>query len=276
MKKFIKKNKIKYFDKYFYIEKYIQQSINYFFSELSEKDKHDKLIEKIIFLEENLKEDSMKNMKILAISILFSFTAYSQTNKELAKEETIKMINDLKLTSDQYKALYNINLKIIIESNNFKLRLEERQKNIFKELLTPEQYSNYEGNKKLASKQINFKTTEEITAKEVAFLTNKLELDEKQIKYLYPIILGFVDKTQGMQSMGQDTKKVESVMTYIQEEKKSMFKDVLSPKQFTAYEDYIFTQDKINAALIEIMMAVPEEKESIRNEPVPFNNEIKN
>ena len=79
-----------------------------------------------------------------------------------------------------------------------------------------------------------------------------------------------------MQSMGQDTKKVESVMTYIQEEKKSMFKDVLSPKQFTAYEDYIFTQDKINAALIEIMMAVPEEKESIRNEPVPFNNEIKN
>jgi hypothetical protein len=55
-----------------------------------------------------------------------------------------------------------------------------------------------------------------------------------------------------------------------------MFKDVLSPKQFTAYEDYIFTQDKINAALIEIMMAVPEEKESIRNEPVPFNNEIKN
>ena len=186
------------------------------------------------------------------------------------------MINDLKLTSDQYKALYNVNLKIIIESNNYQLRLEERQKNIFKELLTPEQYSNYEGNKKLASKQINFKTTEEITAKEVAFLTNKLELDEKQIKYLYPIILGFVDKTQGMQSMGQDTKKVESVMTYIQEEKKSMFKDVLSPKQFTAYEDYIFTQDKINAALIEIMMAVPEEKESIRNEPVPFNNEIKN
>ena len=218
----------------------------------------------------------MKKIDFLMICLLFSFTSYSQTNKELAKEETIKMINDLKLTSDQYKALYNINLKLIIESNNFKLRLEERQKNIFKELLTPEQYSNYEGNKKLASKQINFKTTEEITAKEVAFLTNKLELDEKQIKYLYPIILGFVDKTQGMQSMGQDTKKVESVMTYIQEEKKSMFKDVLSPKQFTAYEDYIFTQDKINAALIEIMMAVPEEKESIRNEPVPFNNEIKN
>ena len=218
----------------------------------------------------------MKKIDFLMICLLFSFTSYSQTNKELAKEETIKMINDLKLTSDQYKALYNVNLKIIVESNNYQLRLEERQKNIFKELLTPEQYSNYEGNKKLASKQINFKTTEEITAKEVAFLTNKLELDEKQIKYLYPIILGFVDKTQGMQSMGQDTKKVESVMTYIQEEKKSKFKDVLSPKQFTAYEDYIFTQDKINAALIEIMMAVPEEKESIRNEPVPFNNEIKN
>jgi hypothetical protein len=218
----------------------------------------------------------MKKFDFLMICLLFSFTSYSQTNKELAKEETIKMINDLKLTSDQYKALYNVNLKIIVESNNYQLRLEERQKNIFKELLTPEQYSNYEGNKKLASKQVNFKTTEEITAKEVAFLTKELELDEKQIKYLYPIILGFVDKTQGMQSMGQDTKKVESVMTYIQEEKKSMFKDVLNPKQFTAYEDYIFTQDKINAALIEIMMAVPEEKESIKNEPVPFNNEIKN
>ena len=131
----------------------------------------------------------MKNIKILTFSILFSFTAYSQTNKELAKEETIKMITDLKLTSDQYKALYNVNLKIIIESNNFKLRLEERQKNIFKELLTPEQYSNYEGNKKLASKQVNFKTTEEITAKEVAFLTKELELDEKQIKYLYRLKL---------------------------------------------------------------------------------------
>ena len=34
----------------------------------------------------------MKNIKILTFSILFSFTAYSQTNKELAKEETIKMI----------------------------------------------------------------------------------------------------------------------------------------------------------------------------------------
>jgi hypothetical protein len=218
----------------------------------------------------------MKNIKILTFSILFSFTAYSQTNKELAKEETIKMITDLKLTSDQYKALYNVNLKIIIESNNFKLRLEERQKNIFKELLTPEQYSNYEGNKKLASKQVNFKTTEEITAKEVAFLTKELELDEKQIKYLYPIILGFVDKTQGMQSMGQDTKKEESVMSYIQEAKTTMYKDILSSEQFSAYKNYIITQEKINAALIEIMMSVPEEKESIKNEPVPFNNEIKN
>ena len=218
----------------------------------------------------------MKNMKILAISILFSFTAYSQTNKELAKEETIKMITDLKLTSDQYKALYNINLKIIIESNNFKLRLEERQKNIFKELLTPEQYSNYEENKKLASKQVNFKTTEEITAKEVAFLTNQLELDQKQIEYLYPIILGFTKKTQGMQSLEQDTKKEESVMSYIQEAKTTMYKDILSSEQFSAYKNYIITQEKINAALIEIMMAVPEEKESIRNEPVPFNNEIKN
>jgi hypothetical protein len=218
----------------------------------------------------------MKKFDFLMICLLFSFTSYSQTNEELAKEETIKMITDLKLTSDQYKALYNVNLKIIIESNNFKLRLEERQKNIFKELLTPEQYSNYEGNKKLASKQVNFKTTEEITAKEVAFLTKELELDEKQIKYLYPIILGFVDKTQGMQSMGQDTKKEESVMSYIQEAKTTMYKDILSSEQFSAYKNYIITQEKINAALIEIMMSVPEEKESIKNEPVPFNNEIKN
>ena len=141
----------------------------------------------------NLTLKFMKKIDFLMICLLFSFTSYSQTNKELAKEETIKMINDLKLTSDQYKALYNVNLKIIIESNNYQLRLEERQKNIFKELLTPEQYSNYEGNKKLASKQINFKTTEEITAKEVAFLTNKLELDEKQIKYLlFFFRLGFI------------------------------------------------------------------------------------
>ena len=218
----------------------------------------------------------MKKFDFLMICLLSSFTSYSQTNKELAKEETIKMITDLKLTSDQYKALYNINLKIIIESNNFKLRLEERQKNIFKELLTPEQYSNYEENKKLASKQVNFKTTEEITAKEVAFLTNQLELDQKQIEYLYPIILGFTKKTQGMQSLEQDTKKEESVMSYIQEAKTTMYKDILSSEQFSAYKNYIITQEKINAALIEIMMAVPEEKESIRNEPIPFNNEIKN
>ena len=224
----------------------------------------------------NLTLKFMKKFDFLMICLLFSFTSYSQTNKELAKEETIKMITDLKLTSDQYKALYNINLKIIIESNNFKLRLEERQKNIFKELLTPEQYSNYEENKKLASKQVNFKTTEEITAKEVAFLTNQLELDQKQIEYLYPIILGFTKKTQGMQSLEQDTKKEESVMSYIQEAKTTMYKDILSSEQFSAYKNYIITQEKINAALIEIMMAVPEEKESIRNEPVPFNNEIKN
>lgn len=218
----------------------------------------------------------MKKFDFLMICLLSSFTSYSQTNKELAKEETIKMITDLKLTSDQYKALYNINLKIIIESNNFKLRLEERQKNIFKELLTPEQYSNYEENKKLASKQVNFKTTEEITAKEVAFLTNQLELDQKQIEYLHPIILGFTKKTQGMLSLEQDTKNEESVMSYIQEAKTTMYKDILSSEQFSAYKNYIITQEKINAALIEIMMAVPEEKESIRNEPIPFNNEIKN
>ena len=218
----------------------------------------------------------MKKFDFLMICLLFSFTSYSQTNKELAKEETIKMINDLKLTSDQYKALYNVNLKIIIESNNYQLRLEERQKNIFKELLTPEQYSNYEVNKKLPSKQVNFKTTNEITAEEVAFLTKELKLDQKQIEYLYPIILGFAEKTQGMQSLEQDTKKEESFISYIQEAKTTMYKDILSSEQFSAYKNYIITQEKINAALIEIMMAVPEEKESIRNEPVPFNNEIKN
>ena len=218
----------------------------------------------------------MKKFDFLMICLLFSFTSYSQTNKELAKEETIKMINDLKLTSDQYKALYNVNLKIIIESNNYQLRLEERQKNIFKELLTPEQYSNYEVNKKLSSKQVNFKTTNEITAEEVAFLTKELKLDQKQIEYLYPIILGFAEKTQGMQSLEQDTKKEESFISYIQEAKTTMYKDILSSEQFLAYKNYTITQGKINAALIEIMMAVPEEKESIRNEPIPFNNEIKN
>ena len=218
----------------------------------------------------------MEKFDFLMICLLFSFTSYSQTNKELAKEETIKMINDLKLTSDQYKALYNVNLKIIIESNNYQLRLEERQKNIFKELLTPEQYSNYEVNKKLSSKQVNFKTTNEITAEEVAFLTKELKLDQKQIEYLYPIILGFAEKTQGMQSLEQDTKKEESFISYIQEAKTTMYKDILSSEQFLAYKNYTITQGKINAALIEIMMGVPEEKELIKNEPVPFNNEIKN
>ena len=224
----------------------------------------------------NLTLKFMKKFDLLMICLLFSFTSYSQTNKELAKEETIKMINDLKLTSDQYKALYNVNLKIIIESNNYQLRLEERQKNIFKELLTPEQYSNYEVNKKLSSKQVNFKTTNEITAEEVAFLTKELKLDQKQIEYLYPIILGFAEKTQGMQSLEQDTKKEESFISYLQEAKTTMYKDILSSEQFLAYKNYTITQGKINAALIEIMMGVPEEKESIKNEPVPFNNEIKN
>ena len=53
----------------------------------------------------NLTLKFMKKFDFLMICLLFSFTSYSQTNKELAKEETIKMINDLKLTSDQYKAL---------------------------------------------------------------------------------------------------------------------------------------------------------------------------
>ena len=128
MKKFIKKNKIKYFDKYFYIEKYIQQSINYFFSELSEKDKHDKLIEKIIFLEENLKEDSMKNMKIFYDYIQdINFVELNLINSLNFFEKEIDFLNIELRSFETFRNNFVDDFNIIKQSINSSKKITEKK-----------------------------------------------------------------------------------------------------------------------------------------------------
>ena len=72
----------------------------------------------------NLTLKFMKKFDFLMICLLFSFTSYSQTNEDLAKAETKKMISELKLTGSQYEDLYNANLSLLIQSNerNYKNR----------------------------------------------------------------------------------------------------------------------------------------------------------
>ena len=45
----------------------------------------------------------MKKFDFLMICLLFSFTSYSQTNEDIAKAETKKMISELNLKAEQYE-----------------------------------------------------------------------------------------------------------------------------------------------------------------------------
>ena len=230
----------------------------------------------------------MKNIKILAISLLFSFTSYSQTNEDLAKAETKKMISELKLTGSQYEDLYNANLSLLIQSNDLKksevsedakaatlLKLEEKRKLIYKDLLTTEQYLNYEKSIELAAdpKIENApETAEEIASKEIAILTKELKLNKEQVSPAYTIILGLVEKNQGIQSSGLSSEEKELSLTRSQQVKTAMFKDVLTQDQFIAYEKYLADQAKIKA---EQTIIVPKEKKITTAEPAQIE-EIKN
>ena len=113
----------------------------------------------------------MKKFNFLMICLLFSFTSYSQTNEDLAKAETKKMISELNLKAEQYEDLYNANLMVITTSNDVKkskisedekttniLKIEERKTQLFKEILTSEQFLTYEENVKLAANPKNEST----------------------------------------------------------------------------------------------------------------------
>ena len=230
----------------------------------------------------------MKNIKILAISILFSFTTYSQTNEELAKFETKKMISELNLTGSQYEDLYNVNLSLLIQSNDLKkseisedakaatrLKLEEKRKLMYKDLLTTEQYLNYEKSIELASNSVDFKapqTAEEIASKETAILTTELKLNREQVSPVYTIILGMTQKNLAAQNSEITIEEKEFTLIRSQEAKKTMLKEVLNTEQFSAYEKYLADQAKIKA---EQPITVPKEKKITTAEPAQIE-EINN
>ena len=230
----------------------------------------------------------MKKFDFLMICLLFSFTSYSQTNEDLAKAETKKMISELNLKAEQYDDLYNANLMVITTSNDVKkskisedekttniLKIEERKIQLFKEILTSEQFLTYEENVKLAENPKNEstpETAEDLASKETAILTTELKLNREQVTPLYTIILGLVEKNQGIQSSGLSTEEKELNLTRSQQAKTAMFKEVLSPDQFIAYEKYLIAQAKIKA---EQPISVPEVKKITTSDPLP-PDEIRN
>ena len=230
----------------------------------------------------------MKKFDFLMICLLFSFTSYSQTNEDLAKAETKKMISELNLKAEQYEDLYNANLIVITTSNDVKksqisedekttniLKIEERKIQLFKEILTSEQFLTYEENVKLAENPKNEstpETAEDLASKETAILTTELKLNREQVTPLYTIILGLVEKNQGIQSSGLSTEEKELNLTRSQQAKTAMFKEVLSPDQFIAYEKYLIAQAKIKA---EQPISVPEVKKITTSDPLP-PDEIRN
>ena len=230
----------------------------------------------------------MKKFDFLMICLLFSFTSYSQTNEDLAKAETKKMISELKLTGSQYEDLYNANLSLLIQSNDLEkskdsedakaatlLKLEEKRKLIYKDLLTTEQYLNYEKSIESASNPIiknTPETAEDIASKETAILTTELKLNREQVSPVYTIILGLVEKNKGIQSSGLSSEEKELSLTRSQQVKTAMFKDILNQDQFIAYEKYLSDQAKIKA---EQPITVPKEKKITAAEPDQIE-EIKN
>jgi len=230
----------------------------------------------------------MKKFDFLMICLLFSFASYSQTNEDIAKAETKKMISEFILTGSQYEDLYNANLSLLIQSNDLKksevsedvkattlLKLEEKRKLMYKDILTAEQYLNYEKSIELAANPVVFKapeTAEDLASKETAILTTELKLNREQVSQVYSIILGLVEKNQGIQSSDVSIEDKEIGLNRLQQVKTAMFKDVLSPDQFIAYEKYLAAQVKIKT---EKPISVPKEKKIPTAEPIQIE-EIRN
>ena len=229
----------------------------------------------------------MKKFDFLMICLLFSFTSYSQTNEDIAKAETKKMISELNLKAEQYEDLYNANLMVITTSNDVKkskisedekttniLKIEERKTQLFKEILTSEQFLTYEENVKLAGNPKNestLETAEDIASKETAILTTELKLNREQVSPVYTIILGMTQKNLAAQNSEITTEEKEFTLIRSQEAKKSMLKEVLNTEQFSAYEKYFLAQTKINS---EKAIVVPQKKKIIAEEPVMLDKAI--
>jgi hypothetical protein len=229
----------------------------------------------------------MKKFDFLMICLLFSFTSYSQTNEDIAKAETKKMISELNLKAEQYEDLYNANLMAITTSNDVKksqisedektiniLKIEERKTQLFKEILTSEQFLTYEENVKLAANPKNEstpETAEDLASKETAILTSELKLNRDQVSPVYTIILGMTQKNLAAQNSEITTEEKEFTLIRSQEAKKSMLKEVLTTEQFSAYEKYFLTQAKINS---EKAIVVPQKKKIIAEEPVMLDKAI--
>ena len=235
----------------------------------------------------NLTLKFMKKFDFLMICLLFSFTSYSQTNEDIAKAETKKMISELNLKAEQYEDLYNANLMAITTSNDVKksqisedektiniLKIEERKTQLFKEILTSEQFLTYEENVKLAANPKNEstpETAEDLASKETAILTSELKLNRDQVSPVYTIILGMTQKNLAAQNSEITTEEKEFTLIRSQEAKKSMLKEVLTTEQFSAYEKYFLTQAKINS---EKAIVVPQKKKIIAEEPVMLDKAI--
>ena len=229
----------------------------------------------------------MKKFDFLMICLLFSFTSYSQTNEDLAKAETKKMISELNLKAEQYEDLYNANLMVITTSNDVKkskisedekttniLKIEERKTQLFKEILTSEQFLTYEKNVKLAANPKNDstpETAEDIASKETAILTTELKLNREQVSPVYTIILGMTQKNLAAQNSEITTEEKEYTLIRSQEAKKTMLKEVLNTEQFSAYEKYFLAQTKINS---EKAIVVPQKKKIVAEEPVMLDKAI--
>ena len=229
----------------------------------------------------------MKKFNFLMICLLFSFTSYSQTNEDLAKAETKKMISELNLKAEQYEDLYNANLMAITTSNDVKksqisedekttniLKIEERKTQLFKEILTSEQFLTYEENVKLAANPKNEstpETAEDLASKETAILTSELKLNRDQVSPVYTIILGMTQKNLAAQNSEITTEEKEFTLIRSQEAKKTMLKEVLNTEQFSAYEKYFLAQAKINS---EKTIVVPQKKKIVAEEPVMLDKAI--
>ena len=221
------------------------------------------------------------------ICLLFSFTSYSQTNEDIAKAEKKKMISELNLKAEQYEDLYNANLMVITTSNDVKkskisedekttniLKIEERKTQLFKEILTSEQFLTYEENVKLAANPKNDstpETAEDIASKETAILTTELKLNREQVSPVYTIILGMTQKNLAAQNSEITTEEKEFILIRSQEAKKTMLKEVLNTEQFSAYEKYFLAQTKINS---EKAIVVPQKKKIVAEEPVMLDKAI--
>jgi hypothetical protein len=229
----------------------------------------------------------MKKFDFLMICLLFSFTSYSQTNEDIAKAETKKMISELNLKAEQYEDLYNVNLMVITTSNDVKksqisedekttniLKIEERKTQLFKEILTSEQFLTYEENVKLAANPKNEstpETAEDIASKETAILTSELKLNREQVSPVYTIILGMTQKNLAAQNSEITTEEKEFILIRSQEAKKTMLKEVLNTEQFSEYEKYFLAQAKINS---EKAIVVPQKKKIVAEEPVMLDKVI--